>query len=117
MIQPQFEILPAQDGPEAEFVRLEMGRIVPVYEFLGGTTAWGAKLTSRWLRRVVWGIFEELGGDRRGAVPETLPAALLRAAGAAGKDGGAAVDPLSRGGNADDGADVGGDAGASAADL
>ncbi len=65
MIQPQFEILPTKDGPEAEFVRLEMGRIVPVYEFLGGTTAWGAKLTSRWLRRVLWGIFEEL--ERRPA--------------------------------------------------
>jgi ATP-dependent DNA helicase RecG len=76
MIQPQFEILPTQDGPEAEFVRLEMGRIVPVYEFLGGTTAWGAKLTSRWLRRVLWGIFEELE-EKAGAVPETLPTALL----------------------------------------
>jgi ATP-dependent DNA helicase RecG len=76
MIQPQFEILPTKDGPEAEFVRLEMGRIVPVYEFLGGTTAWGAKLTSRWLRRVLWGIFEELE-EKTGAVPETLPRALL----------------------------------------
>ena len=60
MIQPQFEILPSADSPEAEFVSLEVGRIVPVYEFLGGTTAWGAKLTSRWLRRVVWGLLEEL---------------------------------------------------------
>jgi ATP-dependent DNA helicase RecG len=77
MIQPQFEILPAQEGPEAEFVRLEMGRIVPVYEFLGGTTAWGAKLTSRWLRRVLWGIFEELD-EQPGAVAETLPPALLQ---------------------------------------
>ncbi|HUZ96825.1 MAG TPA: ATP-dependent DNA helicase RecG [Edaphobacter sp.] len=76
MIQPQFEILPTKDGPEAEFVRLEMGRIVPVYEFLGGTTAWGAKLTSRWLRRVLWGIFEELE-EKTGAVSETLPQALL----------------------------------------
>lgn len=76
MIQPQFEILPTKDGPEAEFVRLEMGRIVPVYEFLGGTTAWGAKLTSRWLRRVLWGIFEELE-EKPGAVSETLPPALL----------------------------------------
>jgi ATP-dependent DNA helicase RecG len=62
MIQPQFEMLPSADSPEAEFVSLEVGRIVPVYEFLGGTTAWGAKLTSRWLRRVVWGLLEELGG-------------------------------------------------------
>jgi ATP-dependent DNA helicase RecG len=76
MIQPQFEILPSADLHEAEYVSLEVGRIVPVYEFLGGTTAWGAKLTSRWLRRVVWGLLEELdGADSR--VPETLPAAML----------------------------------------
>jgi len=76
MIQPQFEILPALDSPEAEFVSLEVGRIVPVYEFLGGTTAWGAKLTSRWLRRVVWTLLEELG-EGEPLVPETLPAGLL----------------------------------------
>src|SRR5206468_4617497 len=28
---------------------------------LGGTTAWGAKLGSKWLRRVIWSLFEELG--------------------------------------------------------
>ncbi|HEY0161533.1 MAG TPA: ATP-dependent DNA helicase RecG [Edaphobacter sp.] len=66
MIQPQFEFIPALDSPEAEFVSLEVGRIVPVYEFLGGTTAWGAKLTSRWLRRVVWSLLEELGGESAG---------------------------------------------------
>jgi ATP-dependent DNA helicase RecG len=61
MIQPQFEILPAHGGPDAEFSMLEVGRIVPVYESLGGTTAWGAKLGSKWLRRVIWSLFEELG--------------------------------------------------------
>lgn len=76
MIQPQFEILPAADSSEAEFVSLEIGRIVPVYEFLGGTTAWGAKLTSRWLRRVIWTLLEELGEDEN-RVPETLPTPLL----------------------------------------
>src|SRR5258708_27780446 len=60
MIQPQFEILPAHGGPDAEFAMLEVGRIVPVYESLGGTTAWGAKLGSEWLRRAIWGLFEEL---------------------------------------------------------
>jgi ATP-dependent DNA helicase RecG len=69
MIQPQFEILPA-DGDAAGM--LEVGRIVPVYESLGGTTVWGAKLTSRWLRRVLWGLLEELT-----EVPETLPRAML----------------------------------------
>jgi ATP-dependent DNA helicase RecG len=89
MIQPQFEILPepGATGADAEFAMLEMGRIVPVYESLGGTTPWGAKLTSKWMRRVVWSIFEELveGASKPGApgldsetwVPETLPAALL----------------------------------------
>jgi ATP-dependent DNA helicase RecG len=61
MIQPQFEILPAHGGPDAELSMLEVGRIVPVYETLGGTTAWGAKLGSKWLRRVIWSLFEELG--------------------------------------------------------
>ncbi len=62
MIQPTFEILPADDatGDDAEFTILEMGRIVPVYESLGGTTPWGAKLTSRWLRRILWTIFKDL---------------------------------------------------------
>jgi ATP-dependent DNA helicase RecG len=82
MIQPQFEILPepGATGPDAEFAMLEMGRIVPVYESLGGTTPWGAKLTSKWMRRVVWSIFEELvesGGAERIESQETLPAALL----------------------------------------
>ncbi len=77
MIQPQFEILPSADSPEAEFVMLEIGRIVPVYESLGGTTPWGAKLTSRWLRRVLWGIFEELEQAQvESKQPETLPHAL-----------------------------------------
>ena len=75
MIQPQFELLPEAGSPEAEFVMLEVGRIVPVYEFLGGTTAWGAKLSSRWLRRVVWGLLEELGAGEA-SVLETLPRVL-----------------------------------------
>jgi len=94
MIQPQFEILPAADSAEAEFVSLEVGRIVPVYEFLGGTTAWGAKLTSRWLRRVVWGLLDELAGQQAGEsaeprisspVPETLPWALCDRLGLPGR--------------------------------
>ena len=62
LLQPQFEILPAEDstGADAEFVKLEMSRIVPIYESLGAKTPWGAKLTSKWTRRVLWSIFEEL---------------------------------------------------------
>src|SRR5258708_22783704 len=72
MIQPQFEILPAHGGPDAELSMLEVGRIVPVYETLGGTTAWGAKLGSEWLRRVIWSLFEELEAAGAGSVHPTL---------------------------------------------
>ena len=62
MIQPTFEILPDSNatGEDAEFILLEMGRIVPVYESLGGKTPWGSKLTSRWTRRILWTIFKDL---------------------------------------------------------
>ncbi len=79
MIQPTFEILPEpgrNNGDDAEFTTLEMGRIVPVYSSLGGTTAWGAKLTSRWLRRVVWSLFRELA-EANVEAAETLPRALV----------------------------------------
>ena len=84
MVQPTFEILPdaSATGEDAEFTTLEMGRIVPVYPSVGGTTPWGAKLTSRWLRRVMWTIFKELKesgaleSGARGAAEETLPSAL-----------------------------------------
>jgi ATP-dependent DNA helicase RecG len=77
LIQPQFEILPGPDaaGPDAEFAMLEMGRIVPVYESLGGKTPWGARLTSKWTRRVLWSIFEELTESGVEA-DETLPRPL-----------------------------------------
>ena len=65
MMQPQFEIIP--DGSADDLDRLlEVGRITPVYESLGGS-----KLASRWIRRTVWNILEELKG-----IPETLPASL-----------------------------------------
>ena len=62
MIQPTFEILPDSNatGEDAEFILLEMGRIVPIYESLGGKTPWGTKLTSRWTRRILWTIFKDL---------------------------------------------------------
>ena len=62
MIQPTFEILPDSNatGEDAEFILLEMGRIVPIYESLGGKTPWGSKLTSRWHRRILWTIFRDL---------------------------------------------------------
>jgi ATP-dependent DNA helicase RecG len=91
MIQPQFEILPAHGDSDAEFSMLEVGRIVPVYESLGGTTAWGAKLGSKWLRRVIWTLFEEL--ERQPVSEsvsqleqtETLPGPLLERLGFPGR--------------------------------
>ncbi len=66
MIQPQVELLP-DDHDDEQSRLLEVGRIAPVYESLGGS-----KLTSRWQRRVIWGILEEV----KGRIPETLPRAM-----------------------------------------
>jgi len=67
MIQPQFEILPDASG-DAETRMLEVGRITPVYESLGGS-----RLASRWQRKVIFHLLESL----RGAIPECLPPAML----------------------------------------
>ncbi|HVC46560.1 MAG TPA: ATP-dependent DNA helicase RecG [Terracidiphilus sp.] len=67
MIQPQWELLP-DDTDDAETRLLEVGRITPVYESLGGS-----RLASRWQRKVLFRLLESL----RGAVSECLPGALL----------------------------------------
>jgi ATP-dependent DNA helicase RecG len=67
MIQPQVETLP-DDHDEEESRLLEVGRIAPVYEALG------SKLASKWQRRMIWNLLEEL----KGRIPETLPAALCQ---------------------------------------
>jgi ATP-dependent DNA helicase RecG len=67
MIQPQFEILP-DASDDAETQMLEVGRITPVYESLGG-----GRLASRWQRKVIFNLLEGM----RGAVPECLPRAML----------------------------------------
>ena len=67
MIQPQFELLP-DEADDAETRLLEVGRITPVYESLGG-----ARLASRWQRKTIFHLLEGM----RGAVPECLPAAML----------------------------------------
>jgi ATP-dependent DNA helicase RecG len=67
MIQPQFELLPdATDDAETRL--LEVGRITPVYESLGG-----ARLASRWQRKTIFNLLEAV----RGAVPECLPREML----------------------------------------
>ena len=82
LMQPQFEILPDTNADatqksesDAEFAKLEMSRIVPIYESLGAKTPWGAKLTSKWTRRVLWSIFEELA-EAHVEAEETLPPTL-----------------------------------------
>src|ERR1700730_18170599 len=67
MIQPQFEVLP-DASDDAETRLLEVGRITPVYESLGG-----ARLASRWQRKVIFHLLEGM----RGVVPECLPATML----------------------------------------
>jgi len=67
MIQPQFELLP-DASDDAETRLLEVGRITPVYESLGGS-----RLASRWQRKVIFNLLESM----RGAVPECLPAKIL----------------------------------------
>ena len=67
MIQPQFEVLP-DASDDAETRLLEVGRITPVYESLGG-----ARLASRWQRKTIFHLLEGL----HGAVPECLPAGML----------------------------------------
>src|SRR5579862_2231405 len=67
MIQPQFEVLP-DASDDAETRLLEVGRITPVYESLGGS-----KLASRWQRKVIFNLLESV----RGVVPECLPQAIL----------------------------------------
>jgi ATP-dependent DNA helicase RecG len=67
MIQPQVEVLP-DDHDDEESRLLEVGRITPVYETLGN------KLASRWQRRILYRVLEEL----KGRIPETLPASLCR---------------------------------------
>jgi ATP-dependent DNA helicase RecG len=67
MIQPQFEILP-EESEDAEARLLEVGRLTPVYESLGGS-----RLASRWQRKVIFNLLE----SARGSVPECLPLEML----------------------------------------
>ena len=104
MIQPQVELLPEKaagetlDQPDGEL--LEVGRITPVYETLGGQ-----RLHTRWLRRVMHTVLAELSDPRPerepgaavaaepeagpeavlGVIPETLPRALLARLGLPGR--------------------------------
>jgi ATP-dependent DNA helicase RecG len=69
IVQPQFEVLSEDEGDaeEAASKSLEIGRIVPIYESAGK-----GKLTSRWFRRVIHGVLENLTPE----IPEAIPAAI-----------------------------------------
>jgi ATP-dependent DNA helicase RecG len=67
MIQPQYEILP-DSSDDAETRLLEVGRITPVYESLGG-----ARLTSRWQRRVIFNLLASMQDN----MPECLPSSMM----------------------------------------
>ena len=76
MIQPQFELLPGV-GEDEETRLLEVGRITPVYESLGGS-----QLASRWQRKVLFGLLESI----REKVPECLPQSMLERLGLPGRE-------------------------------
>jgi ATP-dependent DNA helicase RecG len=69
LTQPQFEILSEGDGdPEQKAAKsLEIGRIVPIYESAGQ-----GRLTSRWFRRTIRTVLENLTPQ----LPEMIPAAI-----------------------------------------
>ncbi len=75
MIQPQWELLP-DDRDDAETRLLEVGRITPVYESLGGS-----QLASRWQRKIIFHLLESMGG-----VPDGLPRALTSRLGLPSRD-------------------------------
>jgi ATP-dependent DNA helicase RecG len=71
LMQPQFEILDGGDGTSDAAERnlaasLEVGRIVPIYEATGQ-----GRLTSRWFRKVIHGLLENLPNP-----PDPIPAAV-----------------------------------------
>ena len=70
MVQPQFEILGEADSESTadelhKWQSLEIGRIVPIYEAAG-------KLTTRWFRRVIYRMLEELAPDISDAIPAAV---------------------------------------------
>jgi ATP-dependent DNA helicase RecG len=74
LVQPQFEILhsPLQgegggSDEERKWQTLEVGRIVPIYEAAGK-----GRLTTRWFRRVIHGMLEQLGTDVSDAIPSVV---------------------------------------------
>ncbi|HXE91825.1 MAG TPA: ATP-dependent DNA helicase RecG [Terriglobales bacterium] len=70
LVQPQFEVLDSE-GEDPAAASLEVGRIVPIYE-----SAARGKLTSRWFRRVIHGVLENLAAEIPDGVPPAMRDAL-----------------------------------------
>src|SRR6202042_2978297 len=62
MVNPQIEAVGAENAANDS---TEIGRIVPIYEALGG-------ISSRMLRRIIYSVLENFDG----AIPDALPADL-----------------------------------------
>jgi ATP-dependent DNA helicase RecG len=74
ILQPQFEILhdPTEtqgigEEEDRKWQSLEVGRIVPIYEAAGN-----GRLTTRWFRRVIHSMLENLEPDIADAIPTTV---------------------------------------------
>jgi ATP-dependent DNA helicase RecG len=77
ILQPQFEILfdpeeqrrvgGSENTEDQKLPSLEVGRIVPIYEAAGN-----GKLTTRWFRRVLHGMLENLQPE----IPDAIPAVV-----------------------------------------
>lgn len=65
MVNPQIEMISSDDGSPGDST--EMGRIVPVYEAMGG-------ISSRMLRRVIYGILLNFDGHMPDPLPEEIRA-------------------------------------------
>jgi len=63
MVNPQIELLGPGDATPTDST--EVGRIVPIYEAIGG-------ISSRMLRRIIYGTLLSFGGD----LPDVLPVAI-----------------------------------------
>ncbi len=66
MLHPQYEVVIGDGENEPAGPSLEVGRVVPIYE-----TAGSGRLTSRFFRRVIYWVLEQLG-----SVEDPLPAAV-----------------------------------------
>ncbi len=78
LTQPQFEILgdfsdeSSSDSPEEKLgASLEVGRIVPIYESAGQ-----GRLTSRWFRRIIRFVLDQLPPDLADPIPAMVRAHL-----------------------------------------